>query len=563
MSFVHAAAPRPVLDGGRTGIKVLESTGSQLSQPMKQRYRDPLLQQQEQDTIYVQPNIMFDPRVQRGPTAGKTAVLASTLKQEQLASTLQRSSQAASTNASSAGSSPPPSRSKQQLLSTGAIRPAQPSVAYIHNHITVVKKRREVPMHLYLIEQKEETLVHHIDQQTDAMMPEAPTPDYIPRKTGVDTATQVDNAMVFVFDEDVQAILEVVVSKNLEQALMEVREEEELAAIERHRVELEEKYNAEEAAAEDRLKEERILFAAKEKLLAQARTRQQHIDAIRSKLAAGHFSRRYLSGLTTHVMADLTQAGLFLLQDSLAHQIEAAYVPGVARAVDLELAKTSGARALVTEMITSSLTTAISEKKALEAQRAEEERIRKAKEKADREAAEELARRRAKIQLFIHSSAVPSSASPVGPINLTGESKVDEIERKVWRWMEEVLGEEMGLDVPARERLRFLWNGAELSTSSDQAVYDLGISNLATLTMELLPLPEPPKADGAAGKRRKKKKAKRVNSDGEEEEDGEDDDEDGEDDEEEEESGADGEEAAEEEKEDADEEEQAGDADDV
>ena len=70
--------------------------------------------------------------------------------------------------------------------------------------------------------------------QTDAFM-DRPTPLFIPMKIGVDVETQIESGDLFDFDFEVEPILEVLVGKTLEQGLMEVMEEEELAAMPRTR----------------------------------------------------------------------------------------------------------------------------------------------------------------------------------------------------------------------------------------------------------------------------------------------------------------------------------------
>ncbi len=57
--------------------------------------------------------------------------------------------------------------------------------------------------------------------------------------TGVDAVTQIENGDLFDFDLEVEPILEVLVGKVLEQGLMEVLEEEELAAMAAHQAHFE------------------------------------------------------------------------------------------------------------------------------------------------------------------------------------------------------------------------------------------------------------------------------------------------------------------------------------
>lgn len=72
--------------------------------------------------------------------------------------------------------------------------------------------------------------------QTDAFLNRVPSPLYIPQKSGLDVGTQIYDGDLFDFDVEVKPILEVMVGKTIEQALMEVQEEEELAILRQHQV---------------------------------------------------------------------------------------------------------------------------------------------------------------------------------------------------------------------------------------------------------------------------------------------------------------------------------------
>ncbi|KAI4464971.1 flagellar radial spoke protein 3 [Holotrichia oblita] len=70
-----------------------------------------------------------------------------------------------------------------------------------------------------------------ISTQTDLFLDRPVSPFYVPAKTGADVSTQIYPGDLFDFDMEVQPILEVLVGKTIEQALIEVLEEEELAAL--------------------------------------------------------------------------------------------------------------------------------------------------------------------------------------------------------------------------------------------------------------------------------------------------------------------------------------------
>ena len=67
--------------------------------------------------------------------------------------------------------------------------------------------------------------------QTDLFLQRPPSPPYIPAKIGVDFATQIEEGDLFDFDMEVQPVLEVLIGKTIEQALVEVIHEEELAEM--------------------------------------------------------------------------------------------------------------------------------------------------------------------------------------------------------------------------------------------------------------------------------------------------------------------------------------------
>ena len=122
----------------------------------------------------------------------------------------------------------------------------------------------DIQTDLYLEELTDKVPEADCGTQTDAFMDRAPSPLYIPQKSGLDVATQIEEGELFDFEVEVQPILEVLVGKTLEQALMEVMEEEELETLKAHQRAFEDRRNAELAeaqrmeAAEKRRQEEKV-----------------------------------------------------------------------------------------------------------------------------------------------------------------------------------------------------------------------------------------------------------------------------------------------------------------
>nr|CUU99741.1 hypothetical transcript [Hymenolepis microstoma] len=72
------------------------------------------------------------------------------------------------------------------------------------------------------------------------MLDRPPSPIFVPAKTGMDASTQILPGDLFDFDIEVIPVLEVLVGKTMEQALLEVCEEEELARIREQQMRFEE-----------------------------------------------------------------------------------------------------------------------------------------------------------------------------------------------------------------------------------------------------------------------------------------------------------------------------------
>ena len=78
-------------------------------------------------------------------------------------------------------------------------------------------------------EELSEKPVEYITEvQTDNYIDRPSTPLFVPRKTGEDAETQIEDGELFDFDTEVDPILEVLVRKTMEISRMEVLEEEEL-----------------------------------------------------------------------------------------------------------------------------------------------------------------------------------------------------------------------------------------------------------------------------------------------------------------------------------------------
>lgn len=414
----------------------------------RKKFRDPVEDEEGYDNTS---NLMYDPRVIRGITCVGPDMLKTQVMEEKVQVRDYETR-------------------KQQLIAAGRIRPTYDSVAKIHENIEVPKVRTEVPLHLYLLEQEEKTMVVAQDTQTDVFLEEPPAPAFIPKKTGVDMETQVENEIVFNYDIDVMPILQVVISKTVEQSLMEVRQEEELRDVSRKRENLEKKarMRAEEAAKLE--KTEKNALRLKEQLLLESRQRHKREVSMQKKLASNVFAAKYLANLQEMVFTELEEAN-YLSNPTRMNAEE--FMPWLTASVEKNVEGVKGGESWM-EMVLSKTLRVIQE---------EQEKVKLARKEAAAAAlaaAEEAERKRlediqrmSQMELYIHSETIDK---PVGPIALTGNSTIGSLREKISEWMSENMDEP-----PAPEAVSFMYDGKIVEDSS--VLFDLGLQNLGTIQM--------------------------------------------------------------------------------
>lgn len=127
---------------------------------------------------------------------------------------------------------------------------------------------------------------------------------------------------LFNFYEEVEPMLNVLCSKTLEQARMEVLEEEELKIMRDQQKEYEELVNADLViaqryeAAEQRCKEEI------DRRAVQNKARKEEKRAAHQKVNARQFSKNYLSGLREQALGQLSAMGVLVAPNNRAIEEE-------------------------------------------------------------------------------------------------------------------------------------------------------------------------------------------------------------------------------------------------
>uniref|UniRef100_A0A8C4X2W2 Radial spoke head 3 n=1 Tax=Erpetoichthys calabaricus TaxID=27687 RepID=A0A8C4X2W2_ERPCA len=189
-----------------------------------------------------------------------------------------------------------------------------------------------VQTELYLEELSDRIIVSDVSSQTDNLLDRPATPLFIPAKSGKDVDTQILEGELFDFDIEVKPILEVMVGKIIEQSLLEVSQEEELATFRAQQRAFEELRNAELAEAQRLEEQERRRREEKERRLKQQREVIQKEKETVEKIAAQTFAKHYLADLITSVYCRLWNGGYFY--DPVERDVETKFMPWLMKEVD-------------------------------------------------------------------------------------------------------------------------------------------------------------------------------------------------------------------------------------
>jgi len=183
----------------------------------------------------------------------------------------------------------------------------------------------DVQTDAYLEEVSDKVPEHDVDTQTDEFLDRPASPLFVPIKTGVDKDTQILEGDLFDFELEVEPILDVLVGKTLEQSMMEVMEEEELAELRAHQEEFVQLRNAELAETQRMEEAERRKFEEKERRLKQERERLEREQVLKQKVAASAFALNYMSGIESSVLDRLSKMSYFY--DPVEREVETDFMP--------------------------------------------------------------------------------------------------------------------------------------------------------------------------------------------------------------------------------------------
>ncbi len=338
-------------------------------QSKRPKYREPDDLQKTQ----AQTNIMHDKRVVRGNTYAANPQSAFNLTQ-----TLQNV----------AGSS-----SSQSRRARSAARSSHSPAQYAEARESTMQTQTDDYLEELtdqVFEQENATQTDPISaQEADEEFAATLAPYFKPKPMGVSVSTEIQPGELFDFDSAIEPLLEVLIGKCLDQSLLEVLEEEEIAALQRKR----EKYLEEKAVlqAEMQRMEMAALRREEEKIrrMEQERERLQREREIGLKIAANEAARAFLVGLQGRVMRGLEEKGIFY--DPVRKEVEQVFMAQLMESVEQELTKVKVAEKLSFALLNGAIDTVYRQ---VEEKRAYEREMERLRVEAEEKAREEERRRK-------------------------------------------------------------------------------------------------------------------------------------------------------------------------
>ncbi|XP_001653148.2 radial spoke head protein 3 homolog A isoform X2 [Aedes aegypti] len=183
--------------------------------------------------------------------------------------------------------------------------------------------------------------------QTDLFLHRPPSPPYVPQKIGHDVGTEILEGELFDFDTEVQPIIEVLVGRTIEQALIEVLHEEEIAEMKRQQQQIMAIREAELAELRRLEVEDRKIQAEKERRILQDKIAQDLDREMQERITAS----KLLQGRIDDLLPDVLEAVENIKDDKDREEFERQITPWLAKEVAQEIGQMIDSKELLDDII--------------------------------------------------------------------------------------------------------------------------------------------------------------------------------------------------------------------
>jgi hypothetical protein len=305
---------------------------------------------------------MYDRRVSRGSTyapSKRTQPLATNgpfrpipIQQQQHAQMKQshQQQQGGRANREQQHPLPPSSAAPADQGEVDFMRVATPEPVQGRVHMTI-----QTDTYLEDLRRNKHTQEHDFSTQTDPENDRPTQPLFIPRSSGDDVATEIEPDALFDFELEVQSILNVLNEKTLEQALMEVCEEEELAELAQHQASFQQEKNAQLIAVQQVIQRDERRKAERERRKKQEQERLEEEKRTHEKRLAATVAKRLVANMEEEILVKLEEQGYFY--DPVRKEVEKIFMPHLLQQTTEKLAAYQVATEALDDVLNDALNT--------------------------------------------------------------------------------------------------------------------------------------------------------------------------------------------------------------
>lgn len=288
------------------------------------------------------------------------------------------------------------------------------------------KDRIPVDLTPFLVAKEEVVHTDTVEAQTDEFLPEVPPEHYKPQKTGVDVSTQVEDGELFNFDFEVEPILDVLISKTLEQATMETQEEHELSEMTEFKAMW---YKRQQKMMEDwdqQVAEELVRCNAKDQVMQERREAKRREARVLLKVQAMALAKSHLQPLLPNAISDLSEVAF---PDKKALTITREIIPKLVDQAHGDVEAKGAASKIVSQVVATTTQARASVRKAGYKEQREKDRQQRLQRY------EELQIRHGRIKIMMDDGK--GGEKLVGPIQLSSKDSVEAVQQRVFDWLNE------------------------------------------------------------------------------------------------------------------------------
>lgn len=284
----------------------------------------------------------------------------------------------------------------------------------------------DLTKHLVASSESEVVKVDVADTQTDEFVPLPPPEPFVPPKTGVDVSTQVEDGELFIFENEVEPILSVIVNKTLEQSLMEVEEEHEMARMAEFKSDWLARQQQMMKEWEALVAEEWVAWRRKQAILAQQRARKRREAQVLLKIQALAASKSHLSRVVPNAIRSMHEVAF---PDAQSLAIDRLFLPSLLGEVQRLAQERRIAEHIVDETVCKQPLERIGAQKAS----MESQRQRARDEEAKR--MDEIHIRKGRIRIHVDDGA--GGKITVGPVQISQDEDIEQVEDRIKAWLQE------------------------------------------------------------------------------------------------------------------------------